>query len=191
MPMLKKANQPPKMTVDEFLEWQEDKEGKWELHDGMPVRKHDPAKGHAERIRHVNTKAAIYVALLNALKKADSDCRAVTDGATVQIDEKLSYVPDALVYCGEAADEDAISITNPLVIVEVLSPSTAYKDVSTKLEDYFKLPSVMHYLILDPKLKRLQHHYRDGEQIRLDPVEGKTLKLDPPGLTLTISELFA
>ncbi len=191
MAVARKPDAPVKMTVDAFLEWQEDKEGKWELHDGVPVRKHDPARGDAERIRHVNTKAAVYVALLNALEKAGSDCHAVTDGATVHIDKNISYVPDALVYCGKAANEDAISITDPLVIVEVLSPSTAYKDVSTKLEDYFKLPSVLHYVILDPKLKRIQHHYRDGERVRLDPVEGEILKLDPPGLTLAVRELFA
>ncbi len=191
MPALQKNKNPPKMTFDEFISWREDKEGRWELHDGVPVRKHDPLKGHSERARHFMLKGEVYALLREEIKKTKLDCIAVVDGATIRIDELISYEPDALVYCGDPIGDDDLIVPEPVIIVEVLSPSTAYKDVSTKLADYFKLPSVMHYLILDPQLKRVQHHYRADNAIRLDPVEGGTLYLDPPGIVLKTDELFA
>ncbi len=191
MAVVNKTDEPVKMTFDAFLAWSEGQEGKWELHDGIPVRKHDPAKGHAERIEHIDVKYETALSLRKAITKAGTNYRVVGDGATVQIDDEVSYEPDALVYCGERLKKGTIIIADPVIIVEVLSPSTAWLDVSTKLEDYFKLPSVQHYLIIDPRRESIQHHYRDGEQIRLDPVESETLKLDPPGLTLPVRELFA
>ncbi|MCF6200351.1 MAG: Uma2 family endonuclease [Hyphomicrobiaceae bacterium] len=50
---------------------------------------------------------------------------------------------------------------DPLIIVEVLSPSTAYKDVGDKLAHYFKLASVAHYLIIDPKNSHIMHYFRE------------------------------
>ncbi|MCF6199969.1 MAG: Uma2 family endonuclease [Hyphomicrobiaceae bacterium] len=191
MPVLKKSEDPPRMKIDEFLEWGETQEGHWELHDGIPVRLHDPLKGHAERISHVEIKLEAVIALRDALKKAGRNCHAVTDGATVRVDDEVSYEPDTLVYCGKRLPPDDIIIPEPVIIVEVLSPSTAYKDVSDKLTDYFKLPSLMHYLIIDPKQKRLQHHFRDGQKVGLSAVEGDKLHLSSPGIDLDLEKLFA
>ncbi len=55
---------------------------------------------------------------------------------------------------------------NPVVIVEVLSPNTAAVDHGRKLSGYFSLPSVEHYLILDPERRVVIHHKRgQGEAI--------------------------
>ncbi len=41
-------------------------------------------------------------------------------------------------------------IPAPVVVVEILSPGTKTVDTTKKLEGYFKLASVRHYLIIDP-----------------------------------------
>ena len=51
--------------------------------------------------------------------------------------------------------------SNPVVVVEVLSPGTKTIDTTRKLEGYFKLPSVRHYLIVDPEAHMVVHHARD------------------------------
>ena len=190
------TSQPPpekrskKMTVDEFMKWYETAEGRWELHDGVPVRKHDPAKGQSERIQHLRLKSEIFTRVKTAIARAGKDCEALPDGASVKISEEITYEPDALVYCGERLEKGAIIVPEPVIIVEVLSPSTAWKDLSDKLEDYFTLPSVAHYLVLDPGKDRLLHYRRNGEQISVKIVHDDRLALDPPGIELDLEELF-
>jgi len=191
MPALKKNDQIRKMTFDEFIEWAEDREGKWELHEGIPVRKHDPAKGQSEQAMHLNAKLGVAMALAEALKQSPADCHVMPDGATVRIDDHVSYEPDALVYCGKKLEGDEIIVPEPVIIVEVLSPSTAWRDMSVKLDDYFRLPSLRHYLIIAPKYKRVQHYYRQEEgKVKIDPDTDEMIRLDPPGLEIETARLF-
>ena len=76
-------------------------------------------------------------------------CIAYPDGMAVEIDNDTVYEPDALVRCGEPLD-DAV-ITDPLIVVEVLSPSSQARDAGVKLADYARLPSLRHYLLVDIK----------------------------------------
>jgi Uma2 family endonuclease len=86
---------------------------------------------------------------------------------------------------------DDILLTNPTVIVEVLSPSTAALDHGRKLNNYFSLPSVEHYLILDPERRIVIHHKRgQGEAIETRVLANSVAKLDPPGFELAVDALF-
>ena len=192
MPAVSKSVPPPqKMTVDEFMKWYETAEGRWELHDGVPVRKHDPAKGQSERIAHLEVKFKIARILDDALRKAKRSCFMLPDGASVRINEQTHYEPDALVYCGERLDKGAIIVPDPVIIVEVLSPGTRGKDLTDKLKDYFTLPSVAHYLVLDPERETIMHYFRETDHLGLRHVTGPHLALEPPGLTIDLEELFS
>ena len=194
MPALKQQDQSEKMTVKEFLLWSEEQDGRWELHDGVPVQLHDPAKMHSERTNHARAKNKVLRKLEQAIETNTLNCEALPDAMTVIIDDTISYQPDALVYCGDPLDGNALVVPNPIIIVEVLSPSTAYKDVSTKLINYFKLPSVMHYLILDPASRQMQHHFRKGGQkdgaVRMKAIFEDTLQLTPPNMTLDLASFW-
>ncbi len=180
-----------KMTFETFMKWYETAEGRWELHDGVPVRLHDPATGQAERIAHGRVKARIFMALERAIQAAGLDCEALPDGLAVRINDEKSYEPDAQVYCGERLGGDGLVVPDPLIVVEVLSPSTALRDLNDKVAGYFSLASVMHYLIIDPVGARLSHYQRVGEDIHYKPVHGEALTLEPPGLRLELAALFA
>jgi Uma2 family endonuclease len=78
-------------------------------------------------------------------------------------------------------------VPNPVIVVEVLSPTTSHTDTSAKLIGYFKLPSVAHYLVLDPDARTITHHVRDGVASLLS---SGALRLDPPGINLTVEDLF-
>lgn len=76
-------------------------------------------------------------------------------------------------------------------MVEVLSEGTARRDDGVKLAGYLSLPSVAHYLILDPESRTVIHHKRgQGAVIETRIVAGGLLSLDLPDLELPVAELF-
>ena len=82
-------------------------------------------------------------------------------------------------------------VPNPVIVVEVLSPTTRHTDTSAKLIGYFKLPSVHHYLIIDPDARTVTHHARAADST----VSGRTLTneeldLTPPGIKVLASDLL-
>ena len=95
--------------------------------------------------------------------------------------------------CGERLHDDAVVIDDPVVVVEVLSPSTRGRDAGAKLEDYFRLPSVRHYLIVKTDSRSVIHHRRgasEGELLTRVTAVGE-LVLDPPGLSLPVDSICA
>ncbi len=174
-----------RMTVDEFLAWAAGRPGKYELFGGV-VQQMSP-----ERAEHVIVKAAAWAALKAAIKSAKLPCHALSDGMTVRIDEHRAFVPDALVHCDQAFDKKSVEVAEPLVVVEVLSPSTGAIDEGTKLIGYFSLPSVCHYLIVDVDERNVVHHRRaSGEAIETRILTDGFLKLDPPGIEISIGAFF-
>lgn len=110
---------------------------------------------------------------------------------TVRIDAATAYEPDALVYCGTKLAPSAVEVPNPVIVVEVLSPSMRSIDLSVKLADYFRVPSIAHYLIVDPEKPRLIHHARGGGEIILTRiVTANNIALDPPGLEIAMSDVY-
>jgi Uma2 family endonuclease len=173
------------MTVDEFLLWAEGREGRWELHDGVPVMM------APERVAHNRSKLRAATALQEALGATKLPCEVFTDGLAIKIDARTSYEPDASVVCGAPPLADALTIENPVVVVEVLSPSTAGVDHGRKLSGYFSLPSVQHYLILDPDRRVVIHHKRgQGDAIETRVLSEGAVKLDPPGFEVAVEAVF-
>ncbi|MEH3145991.1 MAG: Uma2 family endonuclease [Methylobacterium frigidaeris] len=173
------------MTVDEFLAWSETVPGRHELVAGEVVAM------APERARHAEAKAAAYTSLRQALRSAGLPCRVLPDGMTVRIDELTAYEPDALVYCGQRINPEAVEVPEPLIVVEVLSPGTRRIDTGEKLVGYFQVPSIVHYLVVDPVRAVIIHHRRAGERIETAVVARGSLHLDPPGLRIPVADLFA
>jgi Uma2 family endonuclease len=175
-----------KMTVDEFLVWAEGQEGRWELWNGVPYRM------PPERMGHIKAKVGVYLALQQASRTAGLPCHAVADGAGVRISGHVLHGPDALVYCGPELPDDALEVPNPAILVEVASPSTRKFDEMVKRDGCFSLPSVHHYLIVDPEGPPLIHHGRQPEgTILRSLVHEGTLALSPPGIEVSVAEMLA
>src|SRR5687768_12692333 len=118
-----------RMTVDEYLAWTEEQPGRYELLDGAVFAMSPEGAGHAEK------KAAVHAALLAGIRARGLACYPLPDGMTVRINDVTAYEPDALVYCGEKLPLTAVEVRNPVIVVEVLSPSTRHVDLSAKLAD--------------------------------------------------------
>lgn len=174
-----------RMTADEFIPWAMAQPWRYELVAGEVVAM------SPERVGHVESKGNVYLALRQALRAAGVACRAYTDGVAVRIDASTVYEPDALVRCGEPLHEDLIEINDPVIVVEVVSPSTEALDAGAKLEAYFRLPSVRHYLIVSTKSASVIHHIRmDDGRIETRIVRSGPLQLAPPGIAVEVESFF-
>ncbi len=173
------------MTVDDFLVWAEEQPGRFELVAGR-VHAMSP-----ERAGHARAKARVHRTLADAVARAGLPCEALPDGMTVRVDAGTAYEPDALVYCGQAIPDDAIEVAEPSIVVEVLSPGTRHLDTGAKLAGYFAVPSIRHYLMVDPDRRVVIHYRRDGPDIATQILGAGPLRLDPPGLELTVEDLLS
>jgi Uma2 family endonuclease len=174
------------MTVEQFVDWaMAQPDGRYELLDGEAVAM------APERAAHARLKSAVWLALRDAIKSAGLPCEALPDGMTVKIDARTAYEPDALVQCGERLSGETVIVSTPLIVVEVLSPKTSSRDVGAKLADYFRVPSIRHYLIARTDRPTVIHHRRDdGDTIETRIVTAGALHLDPPGITLDLARIY-
>ena len=176
----------PLMTFEEFLPWAARQPERWELLDGVAVSM------SPERVIHGDTKYRMARTLDDAIARAKVPCRFVLDSAAVRIDARNSYQPDLLVYRGEPVPADATVVPAPVLVVEVLSPGNAMKDLRDKLQGYFLVPSIRHYLAVDPDKRIVIHHARGaGDAIATRIVSEGEIALDPPGLIVPLATIFA
>lgn len=174
-----------RLSRTEFRRWAEAQpKGRFERVAGEPVAM------TPERVAHVRIKNRVWQALDRALREENIPCEALGDGVTVEIDDDTDYEPDAIVNCGEKLPPDAVAATNPVVIVEVLSPSTQSVDAGGKLADYFRLASVQHYLLVRTTKREVIHHRRAENSIETRILKAGVIRLDPPGMGFDIGELY-
>jgi Uma2 family endonuclease len=173
------------MSREMFRLWAPQQRRRYERLEGVPIEM------AAERIGHVRVKARVWQALDRAIRDAGLDCEALGDGVTIEVDENTDYEPDCVVNCGPRMNLDDIAATNPVIVVEVLSPSTQSIDVSEKLADYFRVPSIQHYLIVRTRRQEVIHHRRTGDRIETRIALTGEITLDPPGIALSLADIYA
>lgn len=173
-------------TAEAFIAWALDQAtGRFELDNGTVVAM------APERVNHTRVKRNATIALHNAIGTRGLACEVLPDGASVRVGDRSVYEPDALVRCGPPLPGDAIEANDPVIVVEVVSPSSRGVDRGVKLASYFLLPSVRHYLIVDADKRVVIHNHR-GEEGRIEVriLHDGALTLDPPGLTIEVQDIF-
>ncbi len=147
----------PQFTYEDYLIW----EGRWELIDGMPY-----AMSPAPAPRHQKINGNLFVVFKEALDKSCDKCSAY-----IPIDWKISentvVQPDLLIVCREI-NKQFLDFT-PSLVLEILSPSTAYKDRHEKFELY-EQEGVKYYLIIDPQFKKCEVFELIGDKYQLSAV---------------------
>ncbi len=174
-----------RINAAEFLAWAQNQEkGRYELFRGETFAM------APERAEHVAAKAKIWRALADGVARAGAPCEAFVDGLGVKIDDQTVYEPDALVNCGDPIDADSLIAPSPVIIVEVISPSSRSFDKNSKLSDYFRLASVAHYLVVDLSRRLILHYQRRDDQIVVAIVKEGRITLDPPGIDAAVEEMI-
>lgn len=127
-------------TLADFLAWEEQQPERHERVGGVIRMMTGGTVAHNRITRNCAR------ALERCLER--SDCEVFTsDIKVVSPNEDVMY-PDAVVVCGAIADK-ATRIETPVVVVEVLSESTAERDHGRKRWAYQTIPSLRHYLLID------------------------------------------
>lgn len=181
------APAPRSMDADSFLGWMITlrKGERYELDAGLVVAM------QAERAGQTEAKFAVTLAFKRAIADGGLACQAFVDGLAVRMPNDTVYEPDSLVRCGDRLDADRYVIDDPVIVVEVTSPSSSRIDAEAKLVEYFDLPSVRHYLIVSLAQRCVIHHRRDDDgRIQTTIRRQGELTLDPPGLTVDVEALF-
>ncbi len=176
-----------RMTAEEYVLWAQRQEtGRYELIDGLVIEMNAETSGHAR------VKLNVAFAFKQWLRASSADGEVFGDGMAVRIAERVVHEPDAMLRLGEPLPGDAVVVTDPVIVVEVLSPSTGPIDTGLKLANYFTLESVQHYLVINT-VKRVVQHFvrdRDGKPVMRPLIDEGAIDLNPPGLTLTLDEIF-
>ena len=171
--------------LDEFLAWEAGQPGRWALIDGRPVMMTGGTQAHW--LVATNIVAALRPALRGSpCRPGGSDLRIVTGNGNVRY-------PDALIDCGDLRP-DSREASEPAIVFEVLSRSTAWIDLHIKLRDYDATPSVRMYVVVSPDTPWVALWTRDGRG-RLAVAAAlsaltDTIALDPPGVRLTLAEIY-
>lgn len=146
-----------KFSFEDYLAWEQEQ-----------AEKHEFAQGEVftmagARQAHVTVVGNLFAAFKTHLR--GSPCRAYVAGMKVRVEEAdAGYYPDVAVTC-DRNDQggDLLFIQHPLLIVEVLSDSTAAFDRGGKFADYRKLESLQEYAIVDIDARRVECFRRNAE----------------------------
>ena len=186
----KMASEPifPKLTAEEFLEIEFPSDRRFELDRGV-IR----AMGGGT-VAHSRVQANLFGALFVGLQA--SKCNAFGPDMGVRTGASSIRYPDISVYCGDqtsSENDEEKALDDPMILIEVLSPSTRKEDESTKLAEYRALPSVQAIIFVDPAAEAFRLIERLDEDSWRDSLirNGSDLILSALGLTIPYAEIFA
>ena len=91
-------------------------------------------------------------------------CDILGSDQRVHIPSNSLYTyPDLTIVCDEPViGKDKMSLTNPAVIIEVLSPTTKDYDRTTKFRLYQDIPTFQEYILIDSTSVQVEHHYKNA-----------------------------
>ena len=143
---------------------------------------------------HNDLSAEIVTAMNIALR--GSGCRATLADLRVHVEETGdNFYSDVVVRCKDAEFHPSLphALLTPIIIVEILSPSTQKKDREIKLTAYKRIASLQHYLLVSHD-RVLVHHFK-----RIDETEWKffdyswrreTIEFDLPKFSLSLDNMY-
>ena len=141
------------MTVEEFLAWEEGQELRWEF-DGFA-----PVAMTGGTVEQGLIQANLIRALGNRLH--GGPCRVLGSQVKIAVAGSIRY-PDALVVCTPSPRGTTV-IAEPVVVFEVLSPSTSSVDHIVKNQEYRDTPSIRRYVMLEQDRQGATIFARAGE----------------------------
>lgn len=179
--------EPHLITAEQFLQIEFGSDMKAELDNGI-IRM--MAGG---TMAHSRIQTNVIMALGSMLR--GTGCRPLGSDMGLQTHDKSVRYPDVSVYCGkDSPDLDTIkAFDDPVLVVEVLSPSTCKLDEGIKLREYRWLPSVQTILLIDPATEIVRAVTRTEGQNWTDQVHGPGSTIPIPYLDIALehTDIFA
>jgi Uma2 family endonuclease len=181
------SNPVTKVTEEQYLAIDRAAEFRSEFLDGEMVARSGVS------MRHARLQQNISVGLDNPLR--DRGCEVFGSDFRVRVSRRMYAYPDVSVVCGEPrlADERQDILLNPVVIFEVLSPSTEKYDRGVKFQHYRTVDSLKDYVLVDQDQFRIEHYSRETDNTwTLHDHQGLNdeLKIASIGVSLSLSRIY-
>jgi len=178
--------QPRRYTAEEYFALEAASDVRQEFFEGEIFAMAGTSRAH-------NTIALnIAMALRQSLR--DKECLVQIESVRLAVEENRHYTyPDVLVSCDPHDQRESQQVYSPILIVEVLSPSTSAYDRGLKFKQYQKLPSLQHYLMIAQSTWRVEWYCRNEANqwvitVLTEPEE--VLAIAELNLQLTVAEVY-
>ena len=169
------------MSLDAFLAWESRQEVKYEFDGFQPVAMTGGTSEHA----------AIQVNLIRALgnRLRGGPCRVFGSELKIAVAGSIRY-PDGFIVCSKVP-RGTLVVSDPVIVFEILSPSTSFTDRITKNREYRQTPSIQRYVILEQTSQAATVYTRAGDEWTAEILIGEAeLALPETGITVPLAELY-
>src|SRR5271157_2158554 len=173
---------PRPMSLTQFLAWEERQELRYEFDGTRPIAMVGGTRAHAAIQRN------LAFALTGRLR--GKPCQFFGSDLKIKAAENSCRYPDGIVTC-TGGDNASTMVSDPVVIFEVLSPSTAANDRIVKAREYQAMPSVQRYVMLEQDRLGATVYARSGDTWTLEIlVEDSVIDLPEIGVAVPLAELY-
>jgi len=172
------------MTREAFFAWAEAQEERYEFDGIQPVAMTGGNVGHSRIIRNINRHLA------NRL--AGKRCESVGPEAGIATVGQAVRYPDALVTCSGVGDQARL-VPDPVIVFEVVSPTSVHMDHVLKLHEYQAVPTIRRYIIVDSAAAAVTLHARDQDGVAFDSVKlaySDMIRLPEIGIEIPVASLY-
>jgi Uma2 family endonuclease len=174
-----------RMTLDEFLRWEDGTDTRYELLSGVLVAMAPPARAHG-------MLCARLAGRLDVALRSRSPCSAQTEAGIARPNrDDTYYVADLAMTCSPYQRGEQL-VKDPILIVEILSPGTERHDRRTKVPAYRDITSVREILLVDSESIYAEILKREGDRWITELVQGRdaTRRLSSVDLQIAMAELY-
>ena len=176
-------------SLEEYIELDKTSEERYEYFDGLVFAMTGGSPNHAR------ISGNVYASIRERLR--GRNCEAFNSEMRIKVPHAMPYrYPDATVVCGDPVFEELEGqemLVNPLLIVEVLSRSTAAYDLGEKFTAYQAIASFQEYLVISQERPHVIGHLRQGPQrwLRIETVGlENAVTLESLNITLPLAEIY-
>ena len=173
-----------KLSLDDFLAWENQQVEKHEFHLGAVFAMVGGRRTHGRVVSNLNRRLAEQLEA--------SPCQVFAEGMKVQIAVDTILYPDLFVTCDRADLATEMIFRSPTLVIEVLSPSTQAYDRSQKFALYRRLDSLQEYILVDPETRRIDGFRRgaDGRWVLNDMSQDEVMDCASVGCKVALADIF-
>lgn len=173
-----------KFTLDEFIAWENTQATRHEFFRGEVFAMVGARRSHGTVVGNLMRELG--------MRLKGSPCRPFSETMKVQVADDTILHPDLFVTCDRDDLRAEMIFRAPVLVVEVLSPSTQAHDRSRKFALYRRLPSLQEYLLIDPDTRDVQAFRCNaaGEWVLHDMTDAPALQLPCIGVEVAMADVF-
>jgi Uma2 family endonuclease len=175
---------PHRPSLAEYLAWEAEQTGRNEFWRGEVFAMVGAKRGHGRVIANLMRHLGNHL--------DGTPCQTFSENMKVQVRDEAVLYPDVLVTCDREFSADQAVFTAPILLIEVLSPSTQGYDRSRKFAIYRQIESLREYALVDPDTRRVEV-YRlgdDGLWNLLDMSDGAFIELATIDARIALDAVF-